>query len=139
MNTNFLFAYGTIADAEFFGYLLQRKPVYKSARLLDYELLVNLESGYLFVKPGQGSQVAGQLVEVTSEELEILDLWEGVPFYERETLEVQTANGPANAFVYSQNQASGSPPNLTQPKDRASMLEEIKAFRIWLDTHRNQG
>jgi gamma-glutamylcyclotransferase (GGCT)/AIG2-like uncharacterized protein YtfP len=137
MSTNLLFAYGTIADPEFFGHLLQREPMYERARLLDYQLLVHPESGYLFVKPARGSQVSGQLVEITSEEMEILDLWEGVPFYQREVLEVQTPTGIVKAFVYTQNQASGTPPKLTQQKERASMLEEIKEFRNWIDTHRN--
>lgn len=137
MSTNLLFAYGTIADPEFFGHLLQREPMYERARLLDYQLLVHPESGYLFVKPARGSQVSGQLVEITSEEMEILDLWEGVPFYQREVSEVQTPTGIVKAFVYTQNQASGTPPKFTQPKERASMLEEIKEFRNWIDTHRN--
>ncbi len=139
MSTNLLFAYGTIADPEFFGYLLKREPVYEAARLLDYQLLVNPESGYLFVKPAQGNQVAGQLLEITSEELEIVDLWEGVPFYQREVLEVQTNAGTVKAFVYTQNEASGIATSLGKPKERANMLEEIKDFRNWLDTQQNQG
>ena len=137
MSTNLLFAYGTIADPEFFGYLLKREPVYKKARLLDYQLLVNPKSGYLFVKPVQGNQVTGQLVEITSEDMEILDLWEGVPFYEREVLEVQTTEGTIKAFVYTQNKANGIAAILGKPKERASMLEEIKEFRNWLDTQQN--
>ena len=139
MSTNLLFAYGTIADPEFFGYLLKREPVYEKGKLLDYELLVNPESGYLFVKPACGNQVAGQLIEITSEELEILDLWEGVPFYQREILEVQSTTKTVKAFVYTQNQASGIATSLRKPKERTSMLEEIKEFRDWLDAQQNQG
>tara|TARA_R110002050_G_scaffold165656_2_gene296093 strand:- start:12696 stop:13112 length:417 start_codon:yes stop_codon:yes gene_type:complete len=137
MSTNLLFAYGTIADPEFFGYLLKRKPVYAKAWLLDYKLLVNPESGYLFVKPAQGHQVTGQLAEITAEELEILDLWEEVPFYQREVLEVQATAGTLKAFVYTQNQASGIAIGQGKPKERASMLEEIKEFRRWLDRQQN--
>jgi len=137
MSTNLLFAYGTIADPEFFGYLLKRDPVYQKARLLNYQLLVNPESGYLFVKPEQGNQVTGQLVEISPEELEILDLWEGVPFYEREILDMQTTTGKVKAYVYTQKQADGISLKLKRPKERASMLDEIKDFRNWLDTQQN--
>ncbi len=136
-STKLLFAYGTIADPEFFGYLLKREPVYGKGKLLDYQLLVHPESGYLFVKPAQGKQVHGQLVEITLEELEVLDLWEGVPFYQREVLEVQTTTAKVKAFVYTQNQASGIATDLGQPKERASMLEEIKDFRNWLDAQKD--
>ncbi|WP_159523293.1 gamma-glutamylcyclotransferase family protein [Sunxiuqinia indica] len=128
-----LFVYGTIGDPEFFECLLKRKPKYKAGRLSNYSLYVNPESGYLFVKPDQGSTVSGKLVEVNEKEVKILDLWEDVPFYERETVSIECDSGLENAFVYTQNDAIGISTNVGTTKSRQSMLDEIQAFRNWID------
>ncbi|WP_321289872.1 gamma-glutamylcyclotransferase family protein [uncultured Sunxiuqinia sp.] len=128
-----LFVYGTIADPEFFECLLKRKPIYKAGRMPNFSLFVNPESGYLFVKPDQGSTVSGKLVEVNEEELKILDLWEDVPFYERETVLIEFDSALENAFVYTQNDANGISSEVGTTISRKSILDEIRSFRNWID------
>lgn len=130
-----LFVYGTIGDPEFFEYLLKRKPSYQKAQLENYQLFINRDSGYLFVKPSIGKVVWGKLVEVTEEEFQILDIWEDVPFYERELVSVKLKNKSLQAFVYTQNDVSGIPIGSGLPNDRNTIFNEIKAFRKWIDEY----
>lgn len=133
MNDVSLFVYGTISDPEFFEHLLLRKPVYRKALLKNYEQYINPTSGYLFVKPAQTKNVAGKLVKITKAELQILDLWEEIPFYDRQLLSVECDGQIEQAFVYTQNNVNGIPIDGGKLKDPNTMLDDIKAFRKWID------
>ncbi|MGQ7869115.1 gamma-glutamylcyclotransferase family protein [Sunxiuqinia sp. sy24] len=128
-----LFTYGTIADPDFFEGLLKRKAIYRQAQLNDYQCLTNPSTGYLFVKPSVGKQVSGKLVDVSTQELDILDRWEEVPLYKRELKTIRSETGHEKAYVYTQNHADGVPIHSNHPHDRASILHEIQVFRTWID------
>lgn len=123
-----LFVYGTIGDAGIFERLLKRPPVYQKARLKDYQLFIHPGNGYLFVKPVPGKVVNGKLVAISEQELELLDLWEDLPLYERELLSIESGSGKQKAFVYTQNDTIGFPAHSSPQKDRSSILRDIDAF-----------
>ncbi|MGQ8338550.1 gamma-glutamylcyclotransferase family protein [Sunxiuqinia sp. A32] len=127
-----LFVYGTIGDFEIFKLLLDREPVYRNARLNNYGLYIHPENGYLFVKPHPNQSVTGKVVEVSDDELKILDLWESVPLYQRSILDIEIDNQNKKAFVYTQHNTSGLPYNRSIEKDRDQIMHDIKEFRDWL-------
>lgn len=123
-----LFVYGTIGDAGIFERLLKRPPVYQTAHLKNYQLFIHPENGYLFVKPKKGQIVPGKLVSINQQELQLLDLWEDLPLYERELLSIESGFGEQKAFVYTQNNTAGLPANNSPQKDRTSILKDIDEF-----------
>ena len=123
-----LFTYGTIGDAEIFERLLQRPPQYQSARLKNYGLFVHPDNGYLFVKPQPSEIVAGHLIWIDHQELQLLDLWEDLPLYQRELLEIETNTESLKAFVYTQNDTKGDPPTPTTLNDRKQVFDDIDEF-----------
>lgn len=128
-----LFSYGTLSDPEYIQLLLNRLPVYAEAFLPDYELLVHPLNGYLFVRPCDGEKVSGFLFEVSARELELIDLWEEVPVYRREMEWVTLKEGGRKqAFVYTQNQATGLLPDEQKPKPRQQIVQEINDFVLFL-------
>jgi gamma-glutamylcyclotransferase (GGCT)/AIG2-like uncharacterized protein YtfP len=133
----FLFSYGTLSEPEYIQRLLQRVPVYEAAVLAGYGLYKHPGNGYLFVKPEEGGKVSGQLFQLKWRELELVDYWEDVPLYERETLTVQTGSGKSvEAFVYTQKATSGIPAAFADAKNRRDILNDLEDF---LDEMRRGG
>jgi gamma-glutamylcyclotransferase (GGCT)/AIG2-like uncharacterized protein YtfP len=128
MAKQLLFAYGTLSNPEYLQLLLERIPEFGDAVLPGYGVFVHPENGYLFVKPAPRQAVEGKLFEINREEIKLLDLWEEVPLYQRELLDIQTKQGPAKAFVYTQNQTTGFPASSEIPKNHSSILKDITTF-----------
>jgi gamma-glutamylcyclotransferase (GGCT)/AIG2-like uncharacterized protein YtfP len=128
MAKQLLFSYGTLANPEYLELLLKRIPKFTEAVLPGYGLFVHPENGYLFVKPAPRQSVTGKLFEINPEEMKLLDLWEEVPLYQRELLDIQTKQGPAKAFVYTQNQTAGFLASTEIPKSHSSILKDLTAF-----------
>lgn len=135
MTKQLLFTYGTLADPEFFECLLNRPPSYQEAFLKDYQLWTDPQDGYLFVKPGRGT-VYGKLVLLSSSEIELIDLWEEVPTYQRELLAVTSKQKTLSAFVYTRNNTIGIPSSNAPTKSCVEILEAIKQFKC---NNRNFG
>lgn len=76
-----LFAYGTLKKDEMLRALLGRVPNKRPAKLIGYEKFV--DGGYIFLKKSAGSKVetAGEILELTADEIEVTDAWEEVPLY----------------------------------------------------------
>src|SRR6478736_3987821 len=72
----------------------------RPATLADHDWLIN-ERGVATVEALDGGQVHGVLWQISDRDLTVLDSAEGVPVrYRRDRLTVQTADGPAEAWVY---------------------------------------
>jgi phage replication-related protein YjqB (UPF0714/DUF867 family) len=72
----------------------------RPATLADHDWLIN-ERGVATVEPFDGSEVHGILWQVSDSDLASLDRAEGVPVrYRRDRLEVDTNDGPVDAWVY---------------------------------------
>lgn len=70
------------------------------ATLADHDWLIN-ERGVATIEPFTGSRVHGVLWDVSDHDLATLDSAEGVPVrYRRDRMTVETAAGPASAWVY---------------------------------------
>jgi len=133
----FLFSYGTLSDPEYIQMLLRRLPDYRSAELPGYGLYTHPGNGYLFIKPEQGAFVRGQLFQLNWRELELIDYWEDVPLYERELLQVRTADGNwVETFVYTQKSTEGIPAAPGNVKNRKDILQELEVF---LENMRRRG
>ncbi len=128
MTKQLLFTYGTLADPEFFECLLNRTPSYQEAFLEDYQLWADPRDGYLFIKPGSGT-VSGKLVLLSPSEIELIDLWEEVPIYQRELLSVISKQKAVKAFVYTRNNTIGLSTSNVPTKSRTEILEAIKQFK----------
>ncbi|TFV61155.1 replication protein [Mycobacterium sp. PS03-16] len=82
----------------------------RPATLSDHDWLIN-ERGVATVEPLDGAQVHGVLWQVSDHDLATLDSAEGVPVrYRRDRLTVQTADGPAPAWVYIDHRVEPGPP-----------------------------
>lgn len=82
----------------------------RPATLSDHDWLIN-ERGVATVEPLDGAQVHGVLWQVSDHDLATLDSAEGVPVrYRRDRLTVQTAEGPAPAWVYIDHRVEPGPP-----------------------------
>jgi len=82
----------------------------RPAVLSDHDWLIN-QRGVATIEPFAGNQVHGVLWQVSDHDLAILDSAEGVPVrYRRDRLTVQTADGPAPAWVYIDHRTEPGPP-----------------------------
>ncbi len=129
---NWIFSYGTLSHPEYIQLILKRLPVFTEGILADYDLFIHPENQYLFVKPSLGRSVKGQLFEVTTDELKLIDLWEDVPLYKRETIKIKTGNTEVEAFVYTQNETEGIPYEAKFQKEHESILKDIDEFLSYL-------
>src|ERR1700712_4624805 len=82
----------------------------RPATLADHDWLIN-ERGVATVEPLDGAEVHGVLWQVSDRDLAVLDSAEGVPVrYRRDSMTVQTADGPADAWVYVDHRVEPGPP-----------------------------
>lgn len=82
----------------------------RHATLADHDWLIN-QRGVATVEPVDGAQVHGVLWQVSDHDLAVLDSAEGVPVrYRRDRLTVETAEGPAPAWVYIDHRVEAGPP-----------------------------
>ncbi len=129
MSKLWLFSYGTLSDPEYIQLLLKRLPEYREAYLPDYELQTHPLNGYLFAKPCIGKKVSGFLFEISSKEIELIDLWEEVPLYQREIKWVTLNNGKTQkAFVFTQKNTTGLSLGKRISKSRQEIVQEITDF-----------
>jgi len=126
-----IFAYGTLRDAEYqhalFGRVLPARP----AVLAGWRVVV-AESGFFTIVPDPAASVAGDVVMLDDDALEIADAWEDVPLYERLPVDVTADDGThVAAYVYVRPTASRErpPENALAQHDRDIVLECIHAFR----------
>ena len=104
------FAYGSNLCAEQMARRCPGATDPRPAVLPDHDWLIN-ERGVATVEQFSGSNVHGVLWTITDADLAVLDHAEGVPDrYRREKLTVQTAEGPAGAWVYIDHRVEPGPP-----------------------------
>ena len=133
-----IFSYGTLSNPKYIELLIERVPYFTPATLSGYGCFLHPQNGYLFVKPEPNGEVSGTLLTVSQAELELIDLWEDVPFYSREKLIVKTEQGLVEAFVYTQNNSEGIPLEKAKLKDDAATTKDIRQFLRWLKTNREK-
>lgn len=94
------FAYGSNLDVTQMATRCPDAVDPRPATLADHDWLIN-QRGVATVEPFAGGQVHGILWHVSDDDLATLDRAEGVPErYRRDRLEVFTADGPTDAWVY---------------------------------------
>jgi phage replication-related protein YjqB (UPF0714/DUF867 family)/gamma-glutamylcyclotransferase (GGCT)/AIG2-like uncharacterized protein YtfP len=94
------FAYGSNLDVTQMARRCPDATDPRSATLADHDWLIN-ERGVATVEPLDGAEVHGVLWQISDHDLDVLDSAEGVPVrYRRDWMTVQTADGPAEAWVY---------------------------------------
>lgn len=100
------FAYGSNMDPQQMGERAPSARVVGVGRLDGYRLVFNVystgwEGGAANLEPDPDAHVWGVVWEVSEEELERLDTYEGHPtFYRREEVTVQTPGGPETCLTY---------------------------------------
>jgi rSAM/selenodomain-associated transferase 1 len=94
------FVYGTLMDADLIARVIGRSIDASPATLADFRRSSLRERAYPGILPDDGHQVDGQLVHgLSTQELVHLDRYES-DCYERWTVTVSTAEGPALAHAY---------------------------------------
>ena len=95
------FAYGSNMDWEQMDYRCPESMFFRKAVLRDYRLALD-SWGYATVIPCEGSVVEGCLWRISDEDEKSLDRYEGVRSgsYKRETIEVETDDGPESALIF---------------------------------------
>ena len=129
MSTPCLFSYGTLSDPEYTQLLLRRLPQYTPAELPGYALYTHAANGYLFAAPEKNGLVKGRLFQLSWRELQLIDLWEEVPLYERGLHRVKTGDDQwTEAFVYTRKKTQALPVSSAPTKSRMDVLNDIEDF-----------
>lgn len=107
-----LFSYGTLQMEEllelFFGLKFKDKHCFENFKLLNNRLYTN--GSYFYVQKEKGFHVDGMLLKLNDEQLELVDLWEEVPTYFREKVNIMDgANNNTDAWCYYHTQPIGYP------------------------------
>jgi phage replication-related protein YjqB (UPF0714/DUF867 family) len=104
------FAYGSNLDVTQMARRCPDATDPRPATLADHDWLIN-ERGVATVEVLDGGHVHGVLWQISDRDLTVLDSAEGVPVrYRRDRLTVQTADGPAEAWVYVDHRVEAGAP-----------------------------
>lgn len=114
MPTRKYIAYGSNLNVEQMKYRCPGAAVLTTGVIKDHQLLFkgSRSGNYLTIEPNKGYEVPVVIWEVTAQDEENLDHYEGWPtFYRKETVQVETAGGIVDdAFAYIMNgHVSGAP------------------------------
>ncbi|MDR1523211.1 MAG: gamma-glutamylcyclotransferase [Endomicrobium sp.] len=94
----YLFSYGTLQDKTVQMRLFGTNVHSLTAVLLNHAVVC--VDGYLSIVPYSGEEVVGEILELSSLQLQIADKWEEVPLYTRSHIVVTTSAGLSVVWVY---------------------------------------
>jgi len=82
-----------------------------SGKLVNYVWLINTK-GYASVKPAQNDFVLGEIFTLSEQDIDYLDVYESVSegLYGKQTLSIQTEDGPLDCLVYIASDNSAGKP-----------------------------
>jgi gamma-glutamylcyclotransferase (GGCT)/AIG2-like uncharacterized protein YtfP len=88
MNDNIkVFAYGCLKNKRIQSILFGKELKMVPAKLNDW-ILYTCPEGYFGITPNKGFFVEGYIIDIKKKDLKISDLWEEVPTYQKEYLDV---------------------------------------------------
>jgi len=106
-NSQLLFVYGTLKDSEYRRALFGVELPYTDAVLVNFQLLSS--GGFFFVVPCPQSDVMGLILELTQEQILLVDQWEEVPMYTRSLTSVSCNGQNVNVWIYTRYGIEGEP------------------------------
>ncbi|MEN8905966.1 MAG: gamma-glutamylcyclotransferase family protein [Clostridiales bacterium] len=112
-----LFGYGSLTDKRIQNILFKRNLKMIPAKLHNWITYVCSE-GYLGITRNKNTYVMGYLIELTKEEIKICDLWEEIPIYEKEFLEIEIVEDDLFRKVYAYT------------RQLNSQLSEFKKYKL---------
>jgi gamma-glutamylcyclotransferase (GGCT)/AIG2-like uncharacterized protein YtfP len=126
-----LFVYGTLCDPATQLALFDREIPSEPAILRGWAVYLSESDGFLFIKPNHSDEVAGQVLLLTPDELDIADAWEDVPLYMRERVSVISGGHAIAVWTYTRRAEMGTrhDGSTTSSHDREQVIEWARQLR----------
>lgn len=130
-----LFCYGTLMDEEIQQILFGEKLIMQEASLYGWKKYQG-KDGYLFISRACDGVIYGNVIELTPKQLKIADLWEEVPVYKREKVNVVLKKDLSEELVWVYTKAATDEEVVHDDRivniDRNKLLEEAKSVLVQL-------
>ena len=118
MEKNYLFLSDELIKSDFLTLLFGKKISFEKVTIPEYEVLYNEnDRGYLISK--KGHTISGILMELSKEQLLLMDMWKQVPRLKREKIYLESIK--KEIYIYTSIDKNGK-------KEKPDISEKLQAF-----------